>query len=50
MPSTSELLTFVVVILAIWIFLKLARLAIRVILFVITIVIIGGAVWYFFLR
>lgn len=50
MPSTSELLVFVIAILAIWIFLKLARLAIRVILFVITIVIIGGALWYFFLR
>lgn len=50
MPSTPELLTFLIVILAIWIFLKIARLAIRVILFVITVTVIAGAVWYFFLR
>jgi hypothetical protein len=50
MPSTNELLVFVVAILAIWIFLKLAKLAVRLILFVITLAIIGGAVWYFFLR
>lgn len=50
MPGTSELLVFAVAILAIWIFLKLAKLAIRLILFVITLVVIGGAVWYFFLR
>lgn len=50
MPSTPELLTFLLVILAIWIFLKIAKLAIRVILFVITVVVIAGAVWYFFLR
>ncbi|HEX6159489.1 MAG TPA: hypothetical protein VF111_04935 [Thermoanaerobaculia bacterium] len=50
MPSTPELLTFLLVILAIWIFLKIAKLAIRVILFVITVVVVAGAVWYFFLR
>ncbi|HEY0140891.1 MAG TPA: hypothetical protein VGF48_08345 [Thermoanaerobaculia bacterium] len=50
MPSTPELLTFVIVILAIWIFLKIAKLAVRVILFVITVTVIAGMVWYFFLR
>lgn len=50
MPSTPELLTFLIVILAIWIFLKIVRVAIRVIFFVITVVIVFGAVWYFFLR
>jgi hypothetical protein len=50
MPSASELLIFVVAILAIWIFLKLAKLAFRLILFVITLAIVGGALWYFFLR
>jgi len=45
MPSTHELLILLVVIFAIWILLKVARLAIRVILFIITIAVVAGVLW-----
>jgi len=50
MPSTSELLILLVAIFAIWILLKVARLAIRVILFVIAIVFVAGVLWLVFAR
>lgn len=50
MPSTQELLILVVAIFAIWLLLKLARLAIRVILFVITIALALGVLWFIFAR
>ena len=50
MPSTHELLILVVAIFAIWIVLKLARIAIRVIFFFITIAIIVGVLWFVFAR
>lgn len=50
MPSTQELLILFVAIFVLWIVLKLARLAIRVILFFVTIAIVGGVLWYFFVR
>ena len=50
MPSTQELLVLIVAIFVLWFFLKLAKLAIRVILFLITVAIVLGVVWHFFLR
>lgn len=50
MPSTEELLVLVVAIFVLWFLLKLAKLAIRVILFLVTLAIVLGVVWHFFLR
>ena len=50
MPSTQELLILVVAIFAIWIVLKLARIAIRVIFFFITIAVVVGVLWFLFAR
>ena len=50
MPSTNELLILLVAIFAIWIVLKLARIAIRVIFFFITVAVIVGVLWFFFMR
>jgi hypothetical protein len=48
MPSTNELLILLIAIFVLWFVLKLARLAIRVILFIITIAIAGGVLWFVF--
>lgn len=48
--STQELLFLVIAIFVLWFVLKLAKLAIRVILFLITVAIVLGVVWHFFLR
>jgi len=50
MPSTQELLILVVAIFALWIVLKLAKIAIKVIFFIMTIAIIAGVLWYVFMR
>ena len=50
MPSTNELLGLVLVIFAIWFVLKLARLAIRLILFIIAVVVIIGALDWLYVR
>ncbi len=50
MPSTNELLILLIAIFVLWFVLKLARLAIRVILFIITIAIAGGVLWFVFMR
>jgi len=50
MPSTKEILGLVLVIFAIWFVLKLARLAIRLILFIIAVVVIIGALDWLFVR
>jgi hypothetical protein len=49
-PSNQELLYLVIAIFALWFVLKLARFAIRVILLLITVAIVMGVVWHFFLR
>jgi hypothetical protein len=46
MPSTQELLILLIAIFVLWFLLKLARLAIRVILFIVTLAIVGGVLWY----
>lgn len=50
MPSASELLVLFIAILVLWIVLKVAKLAIKVIFFSITIAIIAGVLWLFFSR
>lgn len=50
MPSSQELIVFLVVIFAIWFLLKMARLAIRLILFVITLAVVAGLLWHFLAR
>jgi mannose/fructose/N-acetylgalactosamine-specific phosphotransferase system component IID len=50
MPSPNELLGLVIVIFVIWFVLKLARVAIRLILFVIAVIVIIGAFYWIFMR
>ena len=50
MPSTEELIVLVVAIFVLWFVLKLAKLAIRVILFLVTLAIVLGLFWHFFSR
>ena len=50
MPSSQELIVFLVAIFAIWFLLKLARLAIKMILFVITLAVVAGLLWLFLAR
>ena len=50
MPSASELLGVLIVIVVIWFVLKLARVAIRLILFIIGIVLLIGVLYIFFVR
>ena len=50
MPSMNELIGLLIAIIVIWIVLKLAKVAIRLILFVIAVVIIAGALYYVFMR
>ncbi len=52
MPSVSanELLVLFIAILVLWIVLKMAKLAIKAIVFLIAIAVIAGALWLFFSR
>ncbi len=50
MPGAHELIGLVIVIFIIWIFLKVARVAIRIIFLIITLVVIFGAVDWLFMR
>ncbi|HXH90615.1 MAG TPA: hypothetical protein VNN25_03465 [Thermoanaerobaculia bacterium] len=50
MPSMNELIGLLIAIIVIWFVLKLAKVAIRLILFVIAVVIIAGALYYVFMR
>lgn len=50
MPSTHELLILLVAVFVLWFLLKLVRLAFRVILFIVTLAIVGGVLWIFFAR
>lgn len=50
MPSAHELIGFLVVILAIWFVLKLAKAAIKLTLFIIVVALVAGAVYFLFLR
>ncbi len=50
MPSLGELVGILAVLFFIWLVLKLAKVAIRVIFFVIVIVLIIGALYWLFMR
>ena len=50
MPSSTELLGLVIIIFFIWLVLKLAKVAIRIILFVIALVVIIGAIYWVLAR
>ena len=50
MPSINELLILIVAILVLWIVLKVARIAIRMMFLFISIVVFAGVIWFVFLR
>ena len=50
MPSTQELLILIVAIFVLWIVLKVAKVAIRLIFFFISVAILAGVLWYLFAR
>ena len=50
MPGIQELLGVLIVIFVIWFVLKMARVAIRLILFVIALVLVVGALYFLFVR
>jgi hypothetical protein len=50
MPSTNEFLVLLFAILILWVVLKMAKLAIKVILMLIAIAAIAGALWLFLPR
>ena len=50
MPAMNELIGLLIAILVIWFVLKLAKVAIRLILFVIAVILIAGALYYVFMR
>jgi hypothetical protein len=50
MPSTHELLVLLIAVFAVWFLLKMVRVAVKLILFVIMLLIVGGVLWHVFLR
>jgi hypothetical protein len=50
MPGIQELLGVLIVIFVIWFVLKMARVAIRLILFVIALALLAGALYFVFVR
>jgi len=50
MPTTAEIVGILVAIFAIWFVLKLARLAVRLIIFIIGLLLLLVAVYYVFMR
>jgi hypothetical protein len=50
MPSLQELLGIFLVVLVIWVLLKMAQVAIRLILFVVSLLLIVGVFYYIFVR
>jgi hypothetical protein len=50
MPGLHELLGILIVVLVLWFALKLARVAIRLILFIIGLVLVVGFLYVFFMR
>ena len=50
MPTAQELIGILVVIAVIWIVLKMAKVAIKLILFIITILVAAGVLYYLFAR
>ena len=50
MPSAQELIGILIVVFVIWVFLKMAKVAIRLILFIIGLVLVIGVLYYVFVR
>ncbi len=50
MPSAFELIGLIVVVLAIWFVLKLAKVAIKLTLFLVLIVVLAGVFYFLFMR
>jgi len=50
MPSINELLGILIAIIVIWVVLKMAKVALRLIIFVIAVLLIAGALYYVFMR
>lgn len=50
MPSIQEILILVIAILVLWVVLKMAKLAIKVIFYLVVIAAIAGALWLFLPR
>ncbi|HUP46106.1 MAG TPA: hypothetical protein VM779_11405 [Thermoanaerobaculia bacterium] len=50
MPSPPEILGLLFVLFAVWLLVRVARLVIRLILFVITVAVMAGATWWLFVR
>lgn len=50
MPGAHELLGLVIVVFVIWIVLKVAAVAIRIVFLVITLLVVFGAVYWLFVR
>lgn len=50
MPAAQELLGILVAVIVIWIILKVAKVAIKLILFIITLLIAAGVLYYLFAR
>lgn len=50
MPAIQELIGFLVIIAVIWLILKMARVAIRMIFFVIALLLVAGGLYYVFMR
>lgn len=50
MPGINELLGILIAIIVIWVVLKLAKVALRLIIFVIAVLLIAGVLYYVFMR
>ena len=50
MPAAQELLGILVAVIVIWIILKVAKVAIKLILFIITLLLVAGVLYYLFAR
>ena len=50
MPAAQELLGIFVAIVVIWLILKMMKVAIKMILFIVTLLIVVGALYYLFMR
>ena len=50
MPSPNEILVLLIAILVLWIVLKVAKLAIKMVFFLIVVAVIAGGLWLFLPR
>jgi hypothetical protein len=50
MPTTPEIVGILIVIFAIWVVLKLAKIAIRMMVFIIGLLLVLAAIYYVFMR